>query len=689
MRLSLKNEWQDKLIVKIKIYSLNTNDKKIVNDTFNRLQTQNKLKFTIVATSFAYSVFVVWMIKNDVRKERAIVNIRELNNLLVSDAYSVSSQFEIIDDLLECKYLSMLDVNAFFYQWRIHSNDVYKQTIVTHREQKTFLISIMKNRNFVTYVQRQMNILLNELRKFVKTYIDDIICRSKTFREHLKHLRILFRIFLRKDITINSLKTFLRYQSVILLEQRVNALELITAKEKLKAIVLLKFSKNLTALERYLELAEYLRDKIYFFVEIFKSFQELKIKLLKDSLKENRRKEFINRTKIIFINKKMISFLLLQKNLIKTTLLIHFDKIKWLWIDLDEFKEFDFEVIIFHVIKKFSKKTWSIKNDIQLIMFLSRLLISAKKNYWLIELKTVELIWVIKKIRHLIQSSKKSVIIQTNHAVIMNICKQIFITSINSVMRMNLRLIRVFQFLSQFSNLKIRHKSRKYHLISDALFRLQSLNKKDLSNDHAKLNEFFVDHNAIHVYNTTLVKLNSEFRKRIVNDYFMNESWKKIIETIDQNAIFEENAIELSFVREFDTVSRESDFYMTSSIKSSLKISVSNHSNNKNLIYHVNRSTEEKRLCISSACVSNILAIVHEQDHSEFDACFEIISRSWYIRELTKTLRSYIKHCSQCLQIQIRRHKSWKNLQLIHFHQYLFTSSSWISFWACRKSRTR
>ncbi len=690
MRLSLKEDWQNKMTAKIKIYSLSTDDRKIVNDTFNRIQAQNKLKFIIAATSFAYSVFVIWTVKDDIRKNRIIVDIRDLNALLISDAYLVSSQSEIINDLFECKYLSMLDVNAFFYQWRVHSNDVYKQTIVIHREQKTFLISIMKNRNFVTYVQRQMNILLNELKKFVKAYIDDIICRSETFRKHLKHLRILFRIFLRKDITINSLKTFLRYQSVILLEQRVNAFELITAKEKLKAIVLLKFSKNLTALERYLELAEYFKNKIYFFVEVFKSLQELKIKLLKDFLKENRRKEFINRTKIILINKKMISFLLLQKNLIKITFLIHFDKIKWLWIDLDEFKEFDFEVIIFHVIKKFSKRTWSIKNDIQFIMFLSRLLISAKKNYWFIELKIIKLIWVIKKIRHFIQFSKKSMIIQTNHVVIMNICKQIFITSINSVMRMNLRLIRVFQFLSQFSNLKIRHKSKKYHLIFDALSRLQSLNKKDLSNDHAELNEFFVDHNVIHAYNTILMKLNSEFRKRIIENYFKDESWNKIIHIINQNEALNENVVELSFVREFDTVFREFDSYLISNIdattslysselvslfndnseliSSSLKNSVSNRSNNKNLIYHVNRSIEEKRLCISSDCVQNILVIAHDQDqeHSEFDACFEIISRSWYIRELTKAFKAYIKHCSQCLQIQIRRHKSWRNLQLIH-----------------------
>jgi hypothetical protein len=262
---------------------------------------------------------------------------------------------------------------------------------------------------------------------------------------------------LRKNIIINSLKTFLRYQSVILLKQRVNVFELIIVEKKLKIIILLKFSENLIALKRYLELTEYFRDKVYFFVDVFKSLQELKINLYKDFLKENRRKEFINRTRIIFINKKMISFLLLQENFIKTILLVHFDKIKWLWIDLDEFKEFEFEIIVFHVIKKFSKETWSTKNDIQSIMFLSRLLTSAERNYWSTELETTKLIWIIKKIRHLIQFFEKSIIIQTNHAAIINICKQTSIISTNFVMRINLRLIRIFQFLSQFSNLKIRH----------------------------------------------------------------------------------------------------------------------------------------------------------------------------------------------------------------------------------------
>jgi hypothetical protein len=403
-----------------------------------------------------------------------------------------------------------------------------------------------------------MNILLNDLRKFVRAYIDNIICRLKTFQEHLNHLRILFRIFLRKKIIINSLKTFLKYQSVILLEQLVNALELIIVEEKLKAIALLKFSENLIALKRYHELIDYFKNKIYFFADVAKSLQELKIKLLKDSSIENRRKEFINKIKIISIDKKMTFFLLLQKDLIKTTLLMHFDKDKWLWIDLDEFKKFDFEVIVFHVTKKFFKRIWSTKDDIQSIMFLSRLLTTIEKNYWSIELETAELIWIIKKVRHLIQSSKKSVIIQTDHAVIMNICKQTFITFINSAMRMNLRLIKVSQFLNQFSNLKIRHKLEKYHLISDALFRLQSLNIKVLLDDHDELDVFFVEYTifVIYVYNMILIELNSKFRARIVERYSKNKSWKKIIQIINQNETLDENAIELSFVRGFDNISR-------------------------------------------------------------------------------------------------------------------------------------
>jgi predicted RND superfamily exporter protein len=70
------------------------------------------------------------------------------------------------------------------------------------------------------------------------------------------------------------------------------------------------------------------------------------------------------------------------------------------------------------------------------------------------------------------------------------------------------------------------------------------------------------------------------------------------------------------------------------------KQSISSNQNNKNLIYHVNKSTEEKRLRISSECVPNILVIAHEreQGHSDFEVTFEIISRSWLFIAMNQSL---------------------------------------------------
>ena len=70
----------------------------------------------------------------------------------------------------------------------MHSNDIYKLTIVIYKDQEIFLVSIMKCRNSMIYVQRQMNILLQQF-KFVKIYINDIVVRLEFLAEYVDHLR--------------------------------------------------------------------------------------------------------------------------------------------------------------------------------------------------------------------------------------------------------------------------------------------------------------------------------------------------------------------------------------------------------------------------------------------------------------------------------------------------------------------
>ena len=210
----------------------------------------------------------------------------------------------------------------------MHSNDTYKLTVMTHRNQETFLVSIMSCRNSVAYVQRQMNILLRQLRHFAKTYIDDIVVRFRSFAKHIDHLRQLFTLFVKKNIGLNPIKVFLDYSEITLLEQRVNVFGLSTTKERLKTLTSLHISDTLAKLETYLGLTDYIRQYIHFYAIKSRSLQNLKTALLKAGSANNpdvKRKVYISKTKLMLTHTEEESFKTLQKAIAEATMLVHFD----------------------------------------------------------------------------------------------------------------------------------------------------------------------------------------------------------------------------------------------------------------------------------------------------------------------------------------------------------------------------
>ena len=152
-------------------------------------------------------------------------------------------------------------------------------------------------------------------------------------------------------------------------------------------------------------------------------------------------------------------------------------------------------------------------------MFFSKLLISVEKNYWSIELKMTALIWIIKKVKHLIEFSKFSVIIQIDHSTTIDIYKQKLITNTNFFIRSNIRLIRVSQYLSQFS-LDVKHKLDKNNVVSNALFKL--INIETISFEQKDYSEF----DALYIYNTTLIEIDKNFKKKLfkITQAILNET---------------------------------------------------------------------------------------------------------------------------------------------------------------------
>ena len=81
------------------------------------------------------------------------------------------------------------------------------------------------------YIQQQTNKILRLCKNFVKIYIDNIITHFRTLKKHLIHLRQLFNFFCNKHVSLIALKSYLKYSFIILLNQRVNSLKIITIKK--------------------------------------------------------------------------------------------------------------------------------------------------------------------------------------------------------------------------------------------------------------------------------------------------------------------------------------------------------------------------------------------------------------------------------------------------------------------------
>ena len=145
---------------------------------------------------------------------------------------------------------------------------------------------------------------------------------------------------------------------------------------------------------------------------------------------------------------------------------MHFDPTRRLYADIDASKAFGFGAVVYHVKDDDSnsdsatadcsdnskppaatiRTTYPKKSSIEPIMFLSRRLSPAEHRYWPTELEIAGLVWVLRKIRHMVESSKLPVRIYTDHGASLGIAKQTSLGT-TSIERSNLRLVRASKYI--------------------------------------------------------------------------------------------------------------------------------------------------------------------------------------------------------------------------------------------------
>ena len=331
---------------------------------------------------------MVWRTINGERKGRVVVDIRGLNKISMFDAYFMSLQFDILSAVIDCSYISMMDCVDFFHQWLVRMMNRHKLTVISHRGSEQWNVAVMSYRNSFVYAQRQIDSILREYRHFARAYVDDIVVFFNSLEEHLRHLNQIFALFKRMNIALKASKIFLDYSIISLLSQRVDSLGMTIATDKLKAILSLVFSQTLKQLKIYLGKIEWFRQYVSYYAQKALSLQERKTRLLRHaSIKGRSRQQHSRRISIDDSSSTEIdAFSQLQKSFSRFTFLIHFDKIRVLYIDIDVNKKRDYDVMIYHVKRRddvesvvFSSS--SKRTDVELIMFFSKILSSVESRY--------------------------------------------------------------------------------------------------------------------------------------------------------------------------------------------------------------------------------------------------------------------------------------------------------------------
>ncbi|SLM33922.1 Ribonuclease H-like domain [Lasallia pustulata] len=137
---------------------------------------------------------------------------------------------------------------------------------------------------------------------------------------------------------------------------------------------------------------------------------------------------YTRKTTLTLTETEKEAFKFLQKSFDEPTFLTFFDRQRQLYININRSKQWGFDIMVYHVKGDPGGNDFP-RKSIQPVMFLSKLLNNAERNYWLTELEVAALVWTLRKTRHLVESCTKPAIVFTDHSATTSIAKQMTLSS--------------------------------------------------------------------------------------------------------------------------------------------------------------------------------------------------------------------------------------------------------------------
>ncbi|CAF1408885.1 unnamed protein product, partial [Rotaria sordida] len=144
------------------------------------------------------------LVKKKDKTMRFCIDYRRLNAITIKDAFPLPRIDEIFDQLSDATYYTKFDFKSGYFQVPLSEEDRPKTAFSTRDNHYQFTVLPQGITNGPATFQRVINHILGPARwKYALAYIDDVIIYSKTFEEHLSHLKEICQILKNARFRLN------------------------------------------------------------------------------------------------------------------------------------------------------------------------------------------------------------------------------------------------------------------------------------------------------------------------------------------------------------------------------------------------------------------------------------------------------------------------------------------------------
>lgn len=228
---------------------------------------------------------VVPVAKRDSDAVRLCLDARKLNERTKRDAYPLPHQNRILSRLGSFRYLTTIDLSQAFLQIPLcPESRPYTAFSIPGRGLYQFKRLPFGLVNSPATLSKLMDRVLGfgELEPNIFVYLDDIVVASKTFREHIAHLKELAKRLREANLRINITKSKFCVPEVPYLGYILSKDGLRPNPDRVHAIVAYEVPKSVRALRRFLGMVNYYRR----FIEQFSALTVPLTNLLKNRPKK-------------------------------------------------------------------------------------------------------------------------------------------------------------------------------------------------------------------------------------------------------------------------------------------------------------------------------------------------------------------------------------------------------------------